>query len=142
LQRLAEQPLNKRRQDAVATLLATKGHQVPRFGEEIERAVRDAFQDHSVTQVMTNVYGTAWVGTVTMVGRDQIIYQGDGGDTPLSVFGRAGAGPKLLMINGSLISFVGLGMFAYFVLSFTTSVIESLQMSAPPRLASPVPWVP
>ena len=142
LQRLAEQPTNKQRQDALAGLLAAKGHQDPRFGEEVNRAVQVAIHDSSVRQAMTNFYGNAWVGTVTTVGRDQIIIQGTGGDSALSVFGRAGAGPRVLMIIGGVVGAVGFAMFAFFVLSFILSVFQALQTRAPPRIPDPIPWVP
>jgi hypothetical protein len=67
LQRLQEQPTNKERQAALARMLIEHAHSDHAFARELEQLVEHAKQDDRVDLFMTQVYGNAWVKSITNI---------------------------------------------------------------------------
>lgn len=79
LQRFEEQPANTARQSALAAALTEKAERDPAFAGELARETREMAEDSQIIEAVTNVGGSATVGTVTTVGRAEVVNIVSGG---------------------------------------------------------------
>ena len=148
LDRLAKDPENRARQQALADILKEKGQADPAFAAQLEDLVRSAAHNQSVNQFMTQVTGNAWVGTINNMGaptagRDVNI--SFGGSSPVDVVARASGGMKALLVIGLTLTFAGFVAFGSFVVRFILSIFTALASADPyatPDIPNPLPWLP
>lgn len=69
LQRLEEQPADESRQAVVASVINEKAQTDLKFADELERRIREAKGDTSLSQFITNVSGNAQVGKILNIGQ-------------------------------------------------------------------------
>ena len=74
LQRLEEQPSSEARQAALADVLAEKAQADPAFARQLAALVGEAREDKALVQFITQVYGEAYVGKITNIGRANVVH--------------------------------------------------------------------
>ncbi|MGB9870629.1 MAG: hypothetical protein ACPLYD_03105 [Anaerolineae bacterium] len=74
LQRLEEQPSSEARQAALADVLAEKAQADPAFARQLAALVGEAGEDKALVQFITQVYGEAYVGKITNIGRADVVH--------------------------------------------------------------------